>query len=66
MDAYEQMLKKAQEELPEHMEGGERFTIDKVKGHIEGNKTVLINLKVIAKSLGRDPQHLLKYLLKKL
>ena len=66
MDKYETLLKKAQEELPELTQGGERFTIEKVKGHIEGNKTVIINLKNIAKDLGREPEHLLKYLLREL
>jgi translation initiation factor 2 subunit 2 len=66
MDSYEQLLDKAQEELPENVAGGERFTLDKVKGHLEGNKTVLINLKKIAKDLGRDESHLLKYLLREL
>lgn len=63
---YESLLKKAQEELPEQSESGERFTVEKVKGHIEGNKTILINIKKIAKDLDRDPNHLLKYLLREL
>ena len=66
MDDYEQMLKKAQEELPENISKGERFVIDNVKGHLEGNKTVLVNLHAIAKTLGRDVNHLLKYLLREL
>jgi len=66
MESYEQLLKKAQEELPETIQGSERFTIEKVKGHLEGNKTVIVNLKKIAKDLGRDEQHLLKYLLREL
>lgn len=66
MDDYESLLKKAEAELPEQTESGERFTIEKIKGHLEGNKTVLINLKAIAKSLGREEAHLLKYLLREL
>ena len=66
MEDYEELLKKAQDELPELSQEGERFSFDKVKGHLEGNKTVLINLKHIAKSLGRQPNHLLKYLLREL
>src|SRR3989344_4979458 len=66
MDGYELLLKKAQEELPEQAQGGERFTIEKIRGHLEGNKTVLANLKQIAKSLHRDENHLLKYLLREL
>lgn len=66
MEAYEELLKKAQEELPAHSAGPERFVIEKVMGHLEGNKTVLSNLKKIAKDLGREGSHLLKYLLKEL
>ncbi len=66
MQDYETLLKKAQEELPEHISQGERFTIENVKGHLEGNKTVLVNLHAIAKTLGRDVNHLLKYLLREL
>ena len=66
MDSYEQLLEKAQGELPELSVGGERFTIEKVRGHLEGNKTVIVNLKPIAKGLGREESHLLKYLLREL
>src|SRR3989344_6990740 len=66
MDDYEQLLDKAVEELPETVAGGDRFNLEKVKGHIEGNKTVIINLKKIAKDMGRDENHLLKYLLREL
>ncbi|MFA6461535.1 MAG: translation initiation factor IF-2 subunit beta [Candidatus Woesearchaeota archaeon] len=66
MEDYEQLLLKAEQELPEKMAGSERFVIDKVLGHIEGNKTVITNLKKIAKDLGRDETHLLKYLLREL
>lgn len=63
---YKELLKKAHEELPETSASSERFTIEKIKGHLEGNKTVLVNLKKIAKDLGREESHLLKYLLKEL
>jgi len=66
MDEYETLLNKAVEELPETIAGSDRFTIEKVKGHIEGNKTVIINLKKIAKDIGREETHLLKYLLREL
>ena len=66
MEDYETLLKKAQAELPELASGSERFVIEKIKGHLEGNKTVLVNLKKIAKDFSRDEQHLLKYLLREL
>lgn len=66
MESYEELLKKAEEELPERTGGSERFTLEKIKGHIEGNKTVVINLKKIAKDLNRNENHILKYLLREL
>lgn len=66
MESYEKLLEKAQKELPEQAVGSERFNLEKVKGHLEGNKTVLVNLKKIAKDLSRDENHLLKYLLREL
>ena len=66
MEDYEQLLKKAEEELPDKVSTGERFVIEKVQGHLEGNKTVLVNLKKIAKDLSREETHLLKYLLREL
>jgi len=66
MDDYESLLNKAEEELPERGLGTERFVVEKIKGHLEGNKTILINLKKIAKDIGREENHLLKYLLREL
>src|SRR3989344_6700036 len=66
MKSYEELLAKAQDELPERGLGSDRFSIENVKGHLEGNKTVLVNLKKIAKDLRREPDHLLKYLLREL
>ena len=66
MASYEELLKKAQEELPEQVKGSERFVLEKIRGHLEGSKTILVNLKKIAKDLSRDENHLLKYLLREL
>lgn len=66
MEKYETLLKKAYKELPEKGLGTDRFTIEKIKGHLEGNKTILINLRKIAKDVERNDDHLLKYLLREL
>ncbi|PIZ51436.1 translation initiation factor IF-2 subunit beta [Candidatus Woesearchaeota archaeon CG_4_10_14_0_2_um_filter_33_13] len=66
MEDYESLLKKAEEELPENVLGSDRFVVEKVMGHLEGNKTVISNLHQIAKTIGRDTTHLLKYLLREL
>lgn len=63
---YEEMLKEARKKLPEPVKGSERFEIPKVKGRVEGSKTIISNFTQIANTLGRNPQHLLKYVLKEL
>ena len=63
---YEKLLKKARKELPESVLKTERFEIPKVKGHIEGNKTIISNFEQIADALGRPVEHLLKYVLREL
>ena len=63
---YEEMLQKARKELPESVIFAERFEIPKVKGHIEGNKTIISNFGQIAKTLRREVVHMLKYILKEL
>lgn len=63
---YDDLLKKAQKELPENIEFKERFEVPKVKGSVQGNKTFVTNFLVICDKLGRKPTHLLKYLQKEL
>ncbi len=61
---YEDMLKKARDELPDVVFEKERFEIPKVIGHIQGNKTIISNFSVIANTLRRTMEHLLKYVLR--
>ncbi|RJQ17964.1 translation initiation factor IF-2 subunit beta [Candidatus Woesearchaeota archaeon] len=63
---YEQMLEKAKKELPQQVETKERLEIPTVKGHIEGNKTIINNFVQIAQLMQRDQKHFLKYVLKEL
>jgi len=63
---YEELLERAQDKLPEKVVSKERFEIPKVKGHIEGKKTIVTNFQQIVDSLRRDPKHMLKYLLREL
>ncbi len=65
-ESYEQLVEKAYKILPETVVKEERFVVPKVKGHIQGNSTVLSNFIQIADTIGRKPQHLLKYILKEL
>ncbi len=63
---YEKMLENAIENLPEKEEGKQRFDVPKAKGHIQGNRTILSNFHIIAKAINRDPEHLLKFILREL
>lgn len=63
---YEAMLNTAREKLPDQEEEQDRFQIPKVKGQIEGSKTIISNFNQIADTMSRNPKHLLKYVLKEL
>ncbi len=63
---YEKLLDKARKELPEAVFTAERFEVPKVKGHIEGNKTVISNFNQIVTTLRRDIQQVMKFILKEL
>lgn len=63
---YEALLTKARDELPEDSEKGERFEVPKVKGHLQGNKTVVSNLGQIAAKLSRPLPLIVKYIEKQL
>ncbi len=61
---YKKLLKGAREELPKSVFEKERFEIPKVRGHIQGNRTVISNFLQIANALRREPEHMLKYVLR--
>lgn len=63
---YEEMLEIAIKETPKNRENNERFEIPKVKGHVQGNWTIISNFHTIAKKINRDPEHLLKFILREL
>jgi len=63
---YEALLNRAKEKIPKELAETERLEIPKVKGHVQGTKTVIVNLLQIGKIMDRDPAHLLKFLLKEL
>jgi len=60
------MLKEGRKHLPDFVREKSRFEIPKVKGHVQGNKTIISNFKQIAETLGRRVDHLLKFILKEL
>ena len=56
------MLERGKKSLPEISMATERFVVPKIAGHLEGNKTVISNFFQIASVIGRNPDHLLKYI----
>jgi len=63
---YETLLREGKSKLPEVASKKDRFVIPHIKGHIQGNRTVLSNFIQIAEILRREPEHLLKFILKEL
>jgi translation initiation factor 2 subunit 2 len=63
---YDSLLNRAKSLIPEEISATERLEIPKVKGHVQGNKTIIINMFQIAKLIDRPIEHLLKFLSKEL
>ena len=66
MEEYKKMLESVRKELPEHVFQKERFELPKVKGHIQGSRTVISNFLQIAGALRREPENMLKFVLREL
>ncbi|MEM1988436.1 MAG: translation initiation factor IF-2 subunit beta [Candidatus Woesearchaeota archaeon] len=64
-EEYLKLLEKAYSQIPQLDEASMRLKIPEVEAEIEGNKTLLRNIRQIAKIINRDPEHLLKYFMKK-
>ena len=63
---YKELLTRGRKNLPESALRTERFVIPHIRGHVQGNKTVLSNFFQIADVFGRDQDQFLKYILKEL
>ncbi len=63
---YATLLTDARKNLPESVTLRERFEIPNVRGHLQGNRTVISNILQIAETLRRDVNHLVKFVLKEL
>lgn len=66
MSDYENLLDRAIEQLPPEIFENKRFSVPKAYSVIQGNRTFIQNFREISDALNRDPQHLLKYLLREL
>ncbi len=65
-EMYETLLKRGMKQLPEVVVEISRFETPKVKGHIQGNKTIISNINEIVEKLRRPAAHIVKFLLKEL
>ncbi|MDD5959229.1 MAG: translation initiation factor IF-2 subunit beta [Methanobrevibacter wolinii] len=66
MSDYEDLLNRAIDQLPPEVFETKRFKIPRAYSDIQGNRTFIKNFKDVAERLNRDPQHLLKFLLREL
>ena len=66
MAEYEELLKRGMKLLPDVVVEVSRFEIPKVRGHLQGNKTIVSNINQIVETLRRPIAHLVKFLLKEL
>ncbi len=63
---YEDLLDRAYDKLPKDLLSHSRFEVPKADIHLEGNLTIITNFSDVSQKLGREPSHVLKYLLKEL
>lgn len=66
LQSYEELLERGMKNLPEVVFEKHRFEIPNIRGHFEGNKTIVSNFIQIAQTFRRKPEHVLKYILKEL
>lgn len=59
---YDDLLKRACEQLPEVQAKQERLELPRIFIQTVGMRTIISNFKEIADALDRDPQHLIKFL----
>ena len=64
MSDYDKLLDRAIDQLPQKVFETKRFSVPKAYSVIQGNRTIIQNFKDITEALNRDPQHVLKFLLK--
>jgi translation initiation factor 2 subunit 2 len=66
MDDYSELLDRGIKQLPPKVLETTRFQVPKAYSMIQGNRTMIQNFSEIADALNRDPQHILKFLLREL
>jgi translation initiation factor 2 subunit 2 len=59
---YDELLKRARSQIPEISTKRERLEIPRIQSTMIGLRTIILNFKEVSDALGRDPQHLVKFL----
>jgi translation initiation factor 2 subunit 2 len=65
-EGYEQLLDRALEQIPKTVFESARFQIPEAEVVMVGSRTIIRNFKAIATAVNREPEHLMKYLLREL
>jgi translation initiation factor 2 subunit 2 len=63
---YEELLRRGLKKVPEKIENKERFEIPRMRVSIAGSRTIITNFSEAAGMLRRDPNHVMKFMLKEL
>ena len=63
---YEELLRRARSQLPSKLLEHKRFEIPQARSRVIGMRTIVHNFKEISDTLNRDPQQVLKFLLKEM
>jgi translation initiation factor 2 subunit 2 len=66
MSDYEELLDRAIEQIPPQARETKRFSVPKAYAIIQGNRTIIQNFGEVTDAMNRDPQHVLKFLLREL
>ncbi|HHY00599.1 MAG: translation initiation factor IF-2 subunit beta [Methanobacterium sp.] len=66
MSDYEELLDRAIEQIPPQSSQTKRFSVPKAYSLIQGNRTIIQNFGEVTDAMNRDPQHVLKFLLREL
>ena len=60
---YEKLLDAAREKIPKEVSETGRFELPKFDSFVQGNQTLIKNFTEVARTLGRDQDHLMKFVL---
>ncbi len=63
---YDALLNRARDNLPDEIADHDRFKVPEIDSFVEGNTTILRNFSDVASTINREPEKLLKYLLREL